>query len=310
MRRELGRRLEQAGEHRAFGQIHVTSRLVEIILSRGIHAEGAAAHIGAVEIQFQNLVLGQARLQPHGQERLLDLAVERALVRQKQVLGELLRQRRAALHDAAGLRIGDDRAQGAADVDAEMLVEAPVLGRQHSLDQVVRKLVEGNRIVVPYAARADLVAVAVQKCDGQLGLLQPVVVGGHLEGRRRQSQQQHAAGGAQRGALRGQFDQAAPPAGGVEAVHEGGKALIALAQADAGAEHAEIDPGVDGQHRALDFGLPILGKQVAQGGFALKSGCIGTLSEGLAPRARRNVAYPGRISHNWTAVPAGYQARR
>ena len=191
VRRELGRRLEQAGEHRGFRQVHVARRLVEVILRGRIDAEGAAAHIGAVEIQLEDLVLGQPRFQPHRQERLLDLALDRALVGQKQVLGELLGDGGAALHDAAGARIGDQRARGAGDIDAEMLVEAPVLGREHRLDQVVGKLVERDRIVVPDAARADLVAVAVEEGDRELGLLQPVVVRGFAERRDRQRQHQH-----------------------------------------------------------------------------------------------------------------------
>ena len=47
------------------------------------------------------------------EERFLDLALDRALVRQEQVLRELLGDRGAALHDAAGARIGDERAERA-----------------------------------------------------------------------------------------------------------------------------------------------------------------------------------------------------
>jgi hypothetical protein len=60
-------------------------------------AERAAAHIGAVEIELQDFVLGQVGFPARWQEGFLDLALDGALVRQEQVLGELLRQRRAAL---------------------------------------------------------------------------------------------------------------------------------------------------------------------------------------------------------------------
>ena len=75
----------------------------------------------------------------------------RSIVRsfaQEQVLGELLRDRGAALHDAAGARVGDQRADGAGEVDAEMLVEAPILGGEHRLDQVIGQLLERDRVVV------------------------------------------------------------------------------------------------------------------------------------------------------------------
>ena len=82
-----------------------------------------------------------------------------------------------------------------------MLVEAPVLGREHRLDQMVGKLVERDGVVVLDAALADLVAVAVEEGDREIGFLQPVVVGGLAEGGHRERQHQHEADGAERGAF-------------------------------------------------------------------------------------------------------------
>jgi hypothetical protein len=42
----------------------------------------------------------------------------------------------AALHHAAGACVGDHRAEQTGKVDAEMLVEPPVLGGERRLDQV------------------------------------------------------------------------------------------------------------------------------------------------------------------------------
>ena len=72
----------------------------------GIDAERAAAHVGAIEIELEDLVFRQPGLQPDRQKRLFDLALDRAFVAEEQVLGELLRDRGAALHDAAGSCIG------------------------------------------------------------------------------------------------------------------------------------------------------------------------------------------------------------
>ena len=80
-----------------------------------------------------------------------------------------------------------DGAERAGEVDAEMLVEAPVLGGEHRLDQVIGQLVERDRMVVLDAAAADLVAVAVEEGDRELGLLQPVLVGGLAERRDRRA---------------------------------------------------------------------------------------------------------------------------
>jgi hypothetical protein len=50
----------------------------------------------------------------------------------------------------------------------------------------------------------------------------------------------------------------------MEAVHEGGKALIALAQTGEAAENAEIDPRIQPEQVPFDTGLPVLGEKIAQ----------------------------------------------
>ena len=58
------------------------------------------------------------------------------------------------------------------------------------------------------------------------------------------------AGGAERGGFRDELVEPARPAGDVEAVHEGGKALIGLAQAGEAAEQPGIDAGVEAEQAA------------------------------------------------------------
>ena len=50
MRRELGRRLEQASQHGGFGQRDLADRLSEVELRCRLDAECAAAHVGAVKV--------------------------------------------------------------------------------------------------------------------------------------------------------------------------------------------------------------------------------------------------------------------
>jgi len=189
MRRESRRRLEQTGEHRCFSKVYVARGLVEIKLCRRIDAEGAAAEIGTVEIEFEDLVLRQPYFKPQREERFLDLALDGALVRQEQVLGQLLADGGTALHHAAGTRVREHRAEQAGKVDAEMFVEPPVFGGERRLDEMVGELVERDRVIVADAARAHFIAVAVEEGDRELGLLQPIVVGGFTEGRDRERQQ-------------------------------------------------------------------------------------------------------------------------
>jgi len=55
--------------------------------------------------------------QPEREFDFLQFALQRALLRQEQVLGELLGQRRAALRNAAMQDVGDRRASDAERVD-------------------------------------------------------------------------------------------------------------------------------------------------------------------------------------------------
>ncbi len=80
-------------------------------------------------------------------------------LREEDVLGELLRDGAAALDDVAGAQIGECRAHRAPEIDAEMAVEAPVLGRDHRLGQVFRHLVDAQRLAEEIAERGDKRAV-------------------------------------------------------------------------------------------------------------------------------------------------------
>src|SRR5215831_2508479 len=258
MRRESRRRLEQAGEHRCFSEVYVARGLVEIELCRRIHAEGAAAEIGAVEIEFEDLVLRQPYFEPQREERFLDFALDGALVRQEQVLGQLLADGGTALHHAAGAGIREHRAEQAGNVDAEVFVETAVLGGERRLDQVIGELVERDCVVVPDAARADFIAVAIEEGDGELGFLQPIVVGSFTEGGDRERQQDQQAAAAQGETLRQRFDEApTPPASDMEAVHEHGEALIKLAPPGLGLIHPEVDARVEIEQEAPQPYLPL-----------------------------------------------------
>jgi len=112
----------------------------EVQLGCGLDAVGALAEVGDVEIVVQYLLLAGGLLQRDGVAQLLELAVGglpgglriagrvgRAGLVGEDVLDVLLGQRRAALRDAAGAGVGQQRAQRAHRVDGAVLVEAVVL---------------------------------------------------------------------------------------------------------------------------------------------------------------------------------------
>ena len=165
--RKLGRRFHEPGEHRGFRQRHEPRALAEIFLRRRFDPIRARAEIDAVQIEFEDLVLRVAALEPKRQDRLLDLARQRALLGQKQILGELLGQRRAALYAAPAGHVAQKRARHADRIDAVMVVESPVLDGHERLGQIGRQVDEPDRRAACVATIGDERAVVGE--DGDIG---------------------------------------------------------------------------------------------------------------------------------------------
>ncbi len=219
--RVFRRSLEETRQHRRLRQIDVAGRLAEIGLRGGLHAEGAGAHIGAIEIELQDLLLGQMMFEPQRKIGFLDLALDRSLVGEEEVLRQLLGDRGAALNNALGLGVDGQRADGADDVDAEVAEEAPVLRRQHGLDEIVGQFLERNRIVVLDAALADLGAKAILKRHREVAALEPVGVGSLLKCGDGERERHEEGGKAERQPLAGEFDQDAQTARQMQTVGGG-----------------------------------------------------------------------------------------
>ena len=135
------RPLRQGGEIGRLGDGQFVHRLVEIQKRRRGHAVGAVAEIDFVEIKLEDLLLRIGALDPQREQRFLDLALERHLVGQEKVLGDLLGDGRGALRPAAAAVVFDVQHAGAHDaveVDAGMLVEILVLRRDEGVGDELR----------------------------------------------------------------------------------------------------------------------------------------------------------------------------
>ena len=120
--------LRDAREQSGLGRPHCLRRVVEVDARGLLDAVRAVPEVDGVEIGGEDLVLLPPLLELPGERRFEELAPDRLLARQVRVLDELLRDRRAALHDAAMRDVGPERPRHAAHVDAAVLVEALVLG--------------------------------------------------------------------------------------------------------------------------------------------------------------------------------------
>jgi hypothetical protein len=91
------RRLGQSREHRRLGEVELVERLAEVDLRSGAEAVGALAEIDLVDVKLEDLLLGQAVLDLECEQRLVQLAGERLLRREKEVAGHLHGDRARAL---------------------------------------------------------------------------------------------------------------------------------------------------------------------------------------------------------------------
>ena len=130
-------RFREPREKSGFAERQLIERFVEIGLCGGGHAIGAGTEVNLVEIEFEDAVLRQRHLDASGQEDLFDLALDRDLVGQQHVLGNLLSDRRGPNRPAISLEppyIGDCGTHYGGRIDPVMVVEILVLGREKGVD--------------------------------------------------------------------------------------------------------------------------------------------------------------------------------
>src|SRR5262249_32277077 len=144
------RPLRQSGKISGFGNRQLVHRFVEIQQRRRRYAISTVAEINFVEIEFENLLLRIGAFDAQRQQRFFDLTLERHLIGKKEILRDLLSNGGGALRAAAASVIFDVQHAGAGDavyVDAGMLIEILVLGRDESIDDKFRDRL--NRQIEP-----------------------------------------------------------------------------------------------------------------------------------------------------------------
>ncbi len=154
-----GGELQRAHQRGRLAQGQLVQRLAVVELRRRRHAVGAVAEETLVEVQLQDLVLGEHPLDAHGQHHLGQLAGVAVLVAQEELARHLLGDGAAAGHATVlGQRL-PDRTRDAGRVDAAMFVEVRVLrGHERALD-VDRHLADVDRVAAGLAKDSDQAAV-------------------------------------------------------------------------------------------------------------------------------------------------------
>ena len=236
----ITRVLRQAGQHRRFGQAQGRQRLAEVGIGGGGKTVSALAEVDLVHVQLQNLVLAQLALDLQGQQRFFQLALGRQPGRQEKRPRHLLGDGGRALAQTPGGG-GQQRAQHAFGVDAQMLAEACVLHRQQRLLQLQRDGADRHKLPALGAKLGDLHAVG----GDHLQRLAWLVAGDPIQRRQLRRVPGHRAGQQQPGGQQqGQRPaQRQPPAPGWAAKGWGwaGKAWRAW--------HDGVGAGLDGSRQ-------------------------------------------------------------
>ena len=146
---------------------------------------------------------------------------------------------------AAGLRVVQNCAHGADDINPEMIEETGILGGQDRLDHLGRNFIKGNGVILPDAALADDLAIGIGEGDGKFPALVPHIAGAR-KGRQREGQKTKGENHADGGAVIQQIDQEAARACDLEAVNKGGIGRAPALAGIPGLENARTHKRVEG----------------------------------------------------------------
>ena len=149
-------------------------RDVEVVFGGGADPVVAVAEVDHGQVAVENLVLAGLAVELAGQDGLADLADQGALLVGEGQLDVLLGDGRAALQRPVVADVVPEGPQGAAQVDAAVVVEVAVLVGDHRLLEHLGDLGLGDRdVAVVLLQGGDLMAVSVvedRRQDGRVGL--------------------------------------------------------------------------------------------------------------------------------------------
>ena len=168
---EAGRRLGQAGQHRRLGHTDILQHLAVVNLRRCGETVGALSQVDLIDINLQNLVFGQARLDLEGEQGLVEFAGKRFFAGQEKIPCHLHGDGGSALTLAARGQVGVGCPDDAEVVDPGVLVKAFVLGRQDRLFHDLRDFADGDNGAALLAELADQDAFRAVHPQGYLGLV-------------------------------------------------------------------------------------------------------------------------------------------
>ena len=132
--------LGESGQHGRFRKRNVLRTLSEIPLGSRLDAVGSVTQVDVVQVQGDDLLLGQIPVDLVGEKRLLDLPHVTLLRGKIEGFCDLLRDRASPLNDPARLEVFKKGTRHALHVEPLVLEEARIFCGDECLDQNLRDL--------------------------------------------------------------------------------------------------------------------------------------------------------------------------
>src|SRR4030088_811990 len=135
-RRVRGRCLWQPRQHRCLWEAELTDAAAKEVSARRLDSVNAVAHVDDVEVELEDLLLGERVLDETRQSELGELLPQRArwiFANGERVARHLHRDGAESFARAPGANVGHDRAEEPAPVETAVLVESSVFGGDERL---------------------------------------------------------------------------------------------------------------------------------------------------------------------------------
>ena len=134
--------------------------MTEEVSTRRIDTVCTASEVDLVEIELEDLFLGEFPFHRHGQNGFAQFAIKRAIAVQKHVTGELLSNGRGRPQPILARGPDINGSGEAVRIHTRMRVEAPVFHRNHGIFHDLRNLVGRNPLPIARAKLDEFRAVS------------------------------------------------------------------------------------------------------------------------------------------------------
>ena len=141
------RRLRKSCKHGALGKVELLRLLAKVRVAGFPEAVCPVTEVNGIEVELKDFLLRVVAVKLDGKGELFDLAAHCALRREENVLDRLLVDRAAAFERFACHVVRHHRAGDADRIHGAMVIEAAVFGRNDTVDEVLRDVLEWNEVL-------------------------------------------------------------------------------------------------------------------------------------------------------------------